>query len=153
MSQAAKEIHNLIYQLFRSLESSDRDTCACYGVTPLQGLVLLEIAKMKSMNLQELANRMQLAVSTMSRVVDKLVEASFISRQEDENDRRVMQCALTDAGQNTARQLQGCYNDFFDKLVAEIPPGDLAGFLNGLKIMLHQMRGYTGSCGCAANKC
>jgi DNA-binding MarR family transcriptional regulator len=152
MSSPAQEIHNLIYQLFRNLESSDRDTCACFGVTPLQGLVLLELARKEPLGMQQLAERMQLAISTMSRVVDKLVEAELILRQEDKNDRRAVLCSLTEAGQKTAQQLAGCYNDFFNKLVSNLSPEDLTGFLKGLRVMVRQIQGYANGCGCANNK-
>jgi DNA-binding MarR family transcriptional regulator len=130
------------------MESTDRDTCACHDVTHLQGMVLLEIAKNQPLNMQQLAQSMQLAVSTMSRVVDKLVNAGLIDRQPDKDDRRVVQCTLTKAGEDIAQQLKGCYDEFFDKLVANIPPADLPGFLSGLRIMVKQVLATISGCGC-----
>lgn len=152
MSSAAEEIHSLIHQLLRTMESSDRETCACHDVTHLQGMVLVEIAKNQPLNMQQLAQSMQLAVSTMSRVVDKLVNAGLIDRQPDKDDRRVVQCTLTNAGQDTARQLKGCYDEFFDKLVTNIPTGDLPGFLSGLRLMVKQVQAAISGCGCEGEK-
>ncbi len=152
MISPAQEIHSLIYQLLRSLESSDRDTCACYGVTPLQGIVVLEVAQKQPLNMQQLAKRMQLAVSTMSRVVDKLVEGGLICRKEYKNDRRIVLCALTENGQQVAQQLEACYKDFFKKIVDKISPDDLGGFLNGLRVTVQQLQGYIDACGCGDKK-
>lgn len=148
MSSAANEIHILIHQLLRAMESSDRETCACHDVTHLQGMVLVEIANNQPLNMQQLAQSMQLAVSTMSRVVDKLVNAGLIDRQPDKDDRRVVQCTLTEAGQDTAGQLKDCYDEFFDKLVDNIPPDDLSGFLSGLRILVKQVLATISGCGC-----
>jgi DNA-binding MarR family transcriptional regulator len=151
MSSAAQEIHDLVYQIFRSLQSSDRDTCACYGVTPRQGMVLMDLTK-QPLGMQQLAKQMQLAVSTMTRVVDKLVEGDFILRQEDKSDRRLVLCALTNEGQKTAKQLEDCYKDFFNRVAAGISPEELGGFLKGLKVLAKQLHGIDTSCGCSGVK-
>jgi MarR family 2-MHQ and catechol resistance regulon transcriptional repressor len=151
MNPPAQEIYDLIYQLIRSLENSDRSTCACYGVTPLQTLVLFDIAQKQPLGMQQLSQKMQLAVSTISRVVDKLVERGLISRQEDKNDRRAVLCSLTTNGQRVTQQLRDCYNGFFDQLVNNISPADLNGFLRGLRIMVQQLQ-KTDGCGCAVNE-
>ncbi len=148
MNSAAQEIHDLVYQIFRSLQSSDRDTCACYGVIPLQGMVLIELSK-QPLGMQQLAKQMQLAVSTMTRVVDKLVDAGLIARQEDKNDRRLVLCAITEAGQKTADQLCGCYTDFFNRVAAEISADELNGFLKGMRVLVKQLHGVDTGCGCS----
>lgn len=151
MSSPGQEIHDLIYQIFRSRQSSDRETCSCYGVTPLQSMVLIEVGK-QPLGMRQLAKHMQLAVSTMTRVVDKLVDAGFINRQEDKNDRRQVLCSLTEKGQKTAKQLEGCYNEFFDRVAADISPEELKGFLKGLRVMVNRLQGLTNTCGCSSGK-
>ncbi len=148
MKSKVQEIRELTYRLLRSLENSDRDTCACFGVTPLQGLALLSVAKKQPLGIRQLAQEMQLSVSTMSRVVDKLVMAELICRKEDKNDRRAVLCTLTESGKDTSAQLEGCYNDFFNQLVAGIPEKDLSGFLVGLRVMVKQIQSYAAGCGC-----
>lgn len=150
MTTPAYEIRNLVYQLLRTLESNDRDTCACFDVTHLQALVMLELVQNQPLNMQQLAECMQLAVSTMSRVVDKLVEAGFISRQTDKNDRRMVYCSLTKEGVATARQLEECYNGFFEQIIDKIPARDLPGFLNGLRIFVKQIQACGDSCACGS---
>ena len=148
MSSQAKEIRDLIYQILRSLEICNRDTCSCYSVTPLQCLVLFEVAARQPLGMQKLAQQLQLAVSTMSRVVDKLVEGGLICRQEDKNDRRLVLCSLTEEGQKVTQELENCYNEFFSRLIANIPEDDRTGFLVGLRIMAKQLQGCGNSCGC-----
>ncbi len=146
MGFQSQEIRNLIYQILRTLGSNDRVTCKCVGVTHLQGLILLELAQKQPLNMQQLAQQMQLAVSTISRVVDKLVDVRLINRQEDKGDRRMVVCTLTEKGQKIVCQLDDCFDNFFNQLVANIPPGDLTGFLKGLKVMVQQLQCCTPSC-------
>jgi DNA-binding MarR family transcriptional regulator len=139
---------DLMHQLWRVYESTDRETCSCYGVTSLQGLVLMEIAKSKALGMQQLANSMHLAVSTMSRVVDKLVECGLVSRQADENDRRAVLCTLTEAGERTAQQLDVCYTDFFDRIIGNISKEDLPGFIRGLRTVVKQIQAVVNESSC-----
>jgi len=48
--------------------------------------------------MREIAEYLMLAVSTMTGVVDSLVEKKLVSRERSDNDRRIVCVALTDSG-------------------------------------------------------
>jgi DNA-binding MarR family transcriptional regulator len=152
VNSITRELKDLMHQLLRAHASSDRETCSCYGVTPLQALVLVEISKKQPLGMQQLAQRMHLTVSTMSRVVEKLVDCGLVSRQEDANDRRAVLCTLSEAGEKTAQQLDACYVDFFEGIIANMSEEDLPGFLKGLRVVVKQMKGSISSTPCSGDK-
>ena len=49
--------------------------------------------------MREIADYLMLAMSTMTGIVDKLVEKKYVARQRSEQDRRLVRVALTEAGQ------------------------------------------------------
>lgn len=148
MNTAASEIRELVQQLLRFAGNSDKMTCSCMDVTPLQGVVLIKLAEQQPMNMQQIANEAYLTISTMSRVVNKLVDAGLVIRHEDGNDRRIVLCSLTDSGTTKAKAIEDGYNECFEQLAASISPQDLEGFLRGMKIIVQQMESYCnpGSC-------
>lgn len=139
MTEPAKMIMVLFQQLSRAGETNDRETCSCYGVTPVQGLTLVELGRGRPLSMQQLAERLKLSISTMSRVVDRLVAGKLVQRLQDPDDRRVVLTALTEEGLKVSRELDRCYQGFFERVVDKIPEKDLDGFMSGLRILADQM--------------
>jgi DNA-binding MarR family transcriptional regulator len=63
-----------------------------------QVLVFLSEAAERSMRMCDLADRLQLSPSGLTRRLDGLVQAGFVTRQPSAEDRRVMLATLTPAG-------------------------------------------------------
>jgi len=148
MNTSAREIRELIQQLLRCSGNNDRMTCSCLDVTPLQGVILIELAENQPMSMQQIADRAHLTVSTMSRVVNKLVDRGEVTRQADENDRRIVLCALTAEGARKAQVIEASYEECFAKLAESISPGDLEGFIRGMRVIIQQMEAF-----CQPNSC
>jgi len=148
MNITAGEVRELIQKLTSCVDSSSRVTCSCLDVTPLQFYVLTEVKKDQPLAMQPLADRLHLAVSTVTRVVDKLVNKGLLIRSADEEDRRVVLLTLTEEGQKTVDQLIRDYDAFFNHLISRIPAEDLPGFLNGLRVIVQEVQGCCGSSFC-----
>jgi DNA-binding MarR family transcriptional regulator len=63
-----------------------------------QVLVYLSEAEERSMRMCDLAHRLQLSPSGLTRRLDGLVEAGLVTRDPSSDDRRVMLARLTEAG-------------------------------------------------------
>jgi DNA-binding MarR family transcriptional regulator len=68
-----------------------------------QVLVFLSEADERSMRMCDLADRLQLSPSGLTRRLDGLVKAGLVTRQPSIEDRRVMKAMLTDQGLETLR--------------------------------------------------
>ncbi len=68
-----------------------------------QVLVYLSEADERSMRMCDLADRLQLSPSGLTRRLDGLVKAGLVTRQPSIEDRRVMKAMLTDQGFETLR--------------------------------------------------
>jgi DNA-binding MarR family transcriptional regulator len=68
-----------------------------------QVLVYLSEADERAMRMCDLADRLQLSPSGLTRRLDGLVEAGFVTREPSTTDRRVMMARLTDACRSGVR--------------------------------------------------
>ena len=70
----------------------------CTEVTLAQCLVLLEVDEQERLTVGQLAGRLRLDDSTLSRTIDALVRKGLLDRTRDDGDRRVVWICLTQQG-------------------------------------------------------
>ena len=117
------EAQHLIYRLVKLYELCDRMCLTQHGVTAAQGYTLLALPEEGSISMKELSEAMDLAGSTMTRMVDQLVRKGLVHRRPDEEDRRVVQVGLTAQGREVQRAERKEIQQFF-KIALEDIPGD-----------------------------
>ena len=82
----------------RRYQLRDRNEICCLGISVSQCHALEALGQVGELTMGALASRMQLSVSTMTRVVDQLVARGLVQRGEDAEDRRVCCVAPTSKG-------------------------------------------------------
>ena len=135
--------------LFQVANSMEREKVSDKGVTRLQGYAVMHLYHEGGSSLQELAAKHRLASSTMSRVMDKLVDRGIVDREFDSIDRRRMLFRLSSAGMELAQSLNCCYEDLYKVLLDTIPAEDRENFLSNLGRVLSKMQEtYMECCQC-----
>lgn len=99
--QASERIADFVLAVLRSAPSRWQEL----GITPQQLRLLLELSALGIARPMQLAQRMEIHVSTLSGITDRLVERALISRQPAVDDRRCFDLALTDEGRAILRDL------------------------------------------------
>ncbi len=94
-------------------------------VTMPQAKVLYLVQAEPDIRMSNLAARMGVAVSTMSGVVDRLVDRQLLIRRDDPSDRRHALVRITDAGANEVEHLRELTAGQVESLVARIDDADL----------------------------
>ncbi|OGL45883.1 MAG: hypothetical protein A2161_16515 [Candidatus Schekmanbacteria bacterium RBG_13_48_7] len=131
---------NHFCDLFQLSSCMERYKVEAMGVTRLQGYAIMQLFHEETLSLQELATNVRLASSTMSRVMDKLVERELVERDFDVNDRRRMIFQLSEDGQLLAETIHCCYEELYEMLMVEIPVDEQEKFLYNLGKILDKMR-------------
>ena len=72
----------------------------------------------RPMRMAELADHVLISRPTASRVVDRLVNAGWVTRRDDDHDRRVVLIALTEAGRRQQARAARIHLDGIARLVA-----------------------------------
>jgi DNA-binding MarR family transcriptional regulator len=97
------------------------------ALTDYDVLVQLSFADERRLRMSELADRLLLSRSGVTRLVDRLVAGGLVERVECESDRRGQWASLTDAGRERLRRaspthLDGIARHFLDRFDADELP-------------------------------
>jgi len=98
LDRAAERLQQASKELIVRYQFRDRNQICCHGLSVSQCYVLDALAEQGDLTIQRLAERMQLAISTMTRVVAQLVRQRHARRRRDPQDRRVVHVAITPRG-------------------------------------------------------
>ncbi len=109
-------------------------------ITVAEAYTLSELTKEKSLSQNDLVQRLNLAKSSVSRMVDKLVKRGWIQRERSPADGRVWLLSLTDAGKKTAVTLSEARQTKFSKVLNLIPSQEQESVLQSLYILIKAMR-------------
>jgi len=96
------------------------------GVTMSQAKVLYLVQAEPGLRMSELSSRLGVSISTVSGVVDRLVDQGLLDRQDDPADRRQVVLRITDAGTTQLELFRELNAGQFRDLLARIGESDLA---------------------------
>ncbi|ANJ55350.1 MarR family winged helix-turn-helix transcriptional regulator [Pseudomonas silesiensis] len=106
LTQDSEELYEALNQLVRVHQFRDRDRICCYDVSVTQCYAVETLVKRGALRLQVLAEEMFLDKSTASRVIDTLERKGYVSRVEDDEDRRAVRIQATDAGRELYEKIR-----------------------------------------------
>jgi DNA-binding MarR family transcriptional regulator len=122
----------------------------CCGVTGAQCHFLLELDHAGSGTVNDLAARLELNKSTVSRTAETLVKDGLISRGESAADRRLAVLALTDAGRERIAVIHALCDRFYAAVLDRVPPAERETFIRTATsigtIIMEERRKYEHCC-------
>jgi DNA-binding MarR family transcriptional regulator len=146
LSIFADDIQAVTYDLVHYYSICDRVTTQELDVTASQGYILLAIPDMGSINMNDLSVKMRVANSTMTRMVDQLVQKCMVNRTSDNQDRRIVLIHLTEHGKEVRIKLKKTIQDFFSQVLNDIPEDQRAEILHSLEILNQSILRMLKSC-------
>jgi MarR family transcriptional regulator, organic hydroperoxide resistance regulator len=102
--EAIAKIMQFLRQIFKALQQYSEEVLRAFGVTGPQLWALKAIYREGPLSMGELSGKMYLHVSTVSGIVDRLEKKSFVERERDRADRRVVTIRLTREGKRLAQR-------------------------------------------------
>jgi DNA-binding MarR family transcriptional regulator len=104
-------------------------------LTMSQVKVLFVLYSDGSASMGQLAASLGVTLSTVSGIVDRLVEHGVVQREENPHDRRLVVCRLTQRGDDTADRLYQAGQSQFADLLDDLAPAALRTVAEGLRIL------------------
>ncbi len=95
-------------------------------------------------NLGRLAESMGVALSTASRLVERLVSAGMVDRRTSEVNRREVTLRLTELGASTLSRYDAIRLEGMRRLLEQMPPDDRDAVVTGLRLLTQAKRTSTG---------
>jgi DNA-binding MarR family transcriptional regulator len=115
-----RETLGLAYQRVNALQ---RDEKRCFGVSLSRCVTLETLLREGPLPVHELAGRLGLDASTVTRSIDGLVGEGLVRRARDERrDRRRVFVTLAPRGRRLAQKLERCADAYSDRILDQIPP-------------------------------
>lgn len=146
IQQQAEKLDRLTKDLLRKFQMRDRNEISCCGVSVSQCYTLDTLGEHGEMSMVQLARKMFLDKSTMTRVVDGLIERELVVRRWDENDRRVIYIALTAAGRKLLEGIRAQQMSSLRLILERIPVNERQKLLDGLEIFSHAVQDWLTKC-------
>ena len=129
----ASQVLHLVSELVKNNEMCDRECVAQYGVTASQGYTILSLPAEGALRMNELSRIMGVDNSTMTRMVDQLVDKALVYRKPDEKDRRLVRVGLTAQGQELHRDLEEALQSFYKEALDEIQEHERVAIIHSLE--------------------
>jgi DNA-binding MarR family transcriptional regulator len=121
------------------LHRPDQTPCG-EPVAVAEAHALMELAHGVPLSQNDLAARLQLEKSTVSRLVGILETRGWIARTRSAQDRRAREMRLTESGRQMATNLAGARRVKFARVFDAIPETERATVLESLQILVDAMR-------------
>ena len=139
LAQKFRETLGLTYQRVNALQ---RDEKRCFGVSLSRCVTLETLLGEGPLQVRDLASRLGLDASTVTRSVDGLVRDGLVRRTRNQRgDRRRVFVALTARGRGLAQKLLRCADDYSDRILERIPPERREDVLYALGVLVEAVDG------------
>ncbi len=138
-----KYIHHFreVIRIFDRELSYQNNASCCNGISVSQCHTLLEIEKNSEISVSELANKLSLDKSTVSRTVEGLVNISLVDRVIPKENRRLALINLTDSGKQVCSTINYSNDDYIKAVLKDFTREEQKEFLRLFEKLAKNMSG------------
>jgi len=127
-----------ILRSFERLTNIQLKSC-CSGVSLAQCHVLLEIEELGQATTGQLAQRLGLDKSTLSRTIDGLVNTGLVERLPNPKDRRFTPLVVTKQGKAICAGINQVADDYYSRVFKSIPQGKHEAVIRNLSLLVQAL--------------
>jgi DNA-binding MarR family transcriptional regulator len=122
-NELAEQMADLTYELLENCQLKIERTARKLNLTVAEFKLIRSIRDEEKLSAGELARRMGLSSSRITRIIDGLVKKGIAQKESGGADRRVVEIQLTTGGKETRRELKEMYvtvhRDIIDRLPSD----------------------------------
>lgn len=126
-----EEIHHMekdLRYIAAIIKQQGRQILSNYTITPPQFIALQWLFEHGDMTIGDLSNKMYLAFSTTTDLVDRMEKNELVKRVRDEKDRRVVRIHLLAEGERVIEEVIDKRRDYLQEVVQNFNPEELSTF-------------------------
>ncbi|MDP3149152.1 MAG: MarR family transcriptional regulator [Ignavibacteria bacterium] len=123
LRQSASKLADLTFKLLSSCHEKEERLATQQYLTLAEFRCLRQINEIENINNKEIAERMDLSASRLTRIIDGLVAKGYVIREIEPNDRRNMRLYLSENGKEFTRKLNDAYVDIHAQILGDIETG------------------------------
>lgn len=115
-----------------------KEQCARHGITATQLNVLKLLQTVGELSLSELSKQLVSTNSTITGIIDRMVAAGLVTREQSADDRRVWRIKLAPDGKALARKVDVAPWEILQRALVTLPPAELEQLVKTLlKVTAH----------------
>lgn len=109
-----------------------KEQCARHGITATQLNALKLLQSVGDLSLSELSQKMSATNSSITGIVDRMVAAGLVAREQSVEDRRIWKIRLTPEGRAMARKVDVAPWEILQTALMALPPAELEQLITTL---------------------
>ncbi|WP_083486285.1 MarR family winged helix-turn-helix transcriptional regulator [Alicyclobacillus ferrooxydans] len=135
------EIEQELRQIAGVVRRRGRSLLEQFGITPPQFDALVILDRAGDLTIGELSNRLYLAYSTTTDLVDRLERAGFVVRSRDTADRRVVLVKLQEKGKQVIERVLDARRAYLGVVLESLDESERLQILKVLNVLHDRMLG------------
>jgi DNA-binding MarR family transcriptional regulator len=112
------------------------------SLSPAQIQVLFYMRHIQPVSFKALASKLHLTPGAITQLTDPLIRAGYVSRIQDDKDRRVAYISLTELGGERVDELKKCYRAVYTEAVSTLDTEELRALLRIQRKMLAYLESH-----------
>lgn len=136
LENTASNLADLTFRLLASCHEKEERLAKNHGLTQAEFRCLRLIQAGENINNREIAERMKLSASRLTRIIDGLVLKGYVMREIEPSDRRNMRVYLSSKGIEFTQRLNGDYLNIHKDILSDIDLVQHAPLINAMTHLL-----------------
>lgn len=141
--EVAERLADLTFELLERCQEKREEIASKIGLTVAEFKALRLFGANESLSVGELAGRLELSSSRLTRILDGLVQRGLITRETATSDRRLMELRLTDEGRRVKQRLSEQYVQTHLEIISELPQGGPDSVVFALERLRDAMKSWS----------
>jgi MarR family transcriptional regulator, organic hydroperoxide resistance regulator len=138
--ELVKEIEHLVREISVIIKRKGRDILTNFPITPPQFTALLWLHEEGDMTIGELSQRMYLACSTTTDLVDRMEKNGVVERIRDDRDRRVVRIHMLDKGKAIIQDVLAARQAYLAEVLTRFSSDELKELEKYLSLLYQEMK-------------
>lgn len=140
----AEQMADLTFELLEQCQYKREQIAGQLRLTVAEFKMIRAFRTDAMLSVNELANRLDLSPSRLTRIIDGLEEKRFVRRTIGARDRRVMEISMTEPGKKVQRQLEDANVRTHEDILKLLPAGTADGVLLAMEKLRDAMNTWVG---------
>ncbi len=135
LRQDVEHIDRLLRRVSHVVYQKGRAILVDFGITSPQFDALLFLHRDGDMPMGSLCDRMSLACSTVTDLVDRMEKGGYVARERDHADRRVIRVRLLPRGADMVARVMAARIDYLSKILKNLAADERAKAIAALEVI------------------
>ncbi|PRX42413.1 DNA-binding MarR family transcriptional regulator [Planifilum fimeticola] len=134
------DIEYLLREMSLLIKRKGREILNHFPITPPQFTALLWLNEEGDMTIGELSQKMYLACSTMTDLIDRMEKNGVVVRVRDERDRRVVRVRMLERGRAIIEDVMKARREYLADILSTFSPEDVESIRKRLSMLYERMK-------------